>query len=512
MGKNFSANNNVELWTLVSTILASSMVFIDFTALNVALPAIQNDLNISGKSLLWIINAYSIFLSSLLLVGGSLGDIFGRKKIFIIGIILFSASSFMCGFSSGKLMLIISRASQGIGGALMVPESLAIISAVIPSERRGKAFGTWSTFSALTTIIGPVIGGWLAGLGLWRIIFFINIPIAFITVLILMFRVPESRDESANHLDLTGALLATIGLGGITYGFLEASDSGFNNFRIEAALTIGIFSLIAFIIVEKRSKHPMMPLNLFRSKTFSGVNTLTLFMYAALNAALFFFPLNLIQVQGYPEEAAGLAILPFAILISGISRFSGKFSDKFGARKPLIIGPLFAGLGLYFLTFPGITNGPSEYWTTYFPGIVLLGIGMGIVVAPLTAAVMASVSEEHSGIASGINNTVARAAGLFSIAVLGTFMIISFRNNLEQKTDDLKIPEDKKIELIQNSNKLAETRPPKGLTKKESFLITLNVKKSFVASFDMIIIISVILSWLSSLIAFISVEKGILRN
>ncbi len=173
MGKNFSANNNVELWTLVSTILASSMVFIDFTALNVALPAIQNDLNISGKSLLWIINAYSIFLSSLLLVGGSLGDIFGRKKIFIIGIILFGASSFMCGISSGKLMLIISRASQGIGGALMVPESLAIISAVIPSERRGKAFGTWSTFSALTTIIGPVIGGWLAGLGLWRIIFFI---------------------------------------------------------------------------------------------------------------------------------------------------------------------------------------------------------------------------------------------------------------------------------------------------------------------------------------------------
>ncbi len=327
-----------------------------------------------------------------------------------------------------------------------------------------------------------------------------------------MFRVPESRDKSAKHLDLTGALLATIGLGGITYGFLEASDSGFKNLRIEAALLIGIFSLVAFIIVEKRSLQPMMPLNLFRSKTFSGVNTLTLFMYAALNAALFFFPLNLIQVQGYPEETAGLAILPFAILISGISRFSGKFSDKFGARKPLIIGPLFAGLGLYFLTFPGITNGPSEYWTTYFPGIVLLGIGMGIVVAPLTAAVMASVSEEHSGIASGINNTVARAAGLFSIAILGTFMIISFRNNLELKADELKIPEDKKIELIQNSNKLAETRPPKGLTKKESSLITLNVKKSFVASFNMIIIISVILSWLSSLIAFISVEKGILKN
>jgi EmrB/QacA subfamily drug resistance transporter len=512
MNKDYTAKQSIEVWTLVSTILASSMVFIDFSALNVALPAIQNDLNISGKSLLWIINAYSIFLSSLLLVGGSLGDIYGRKKIFIIGIILFSISSFLCGISGGNLMLIISRASQGIGGALMVPESLAIISAVIPSERRGKAFGTWSTFSALTTIIGPVLGGWLAGLGLWRIIFFINIPLAILTIFILILKVPESRDESANHLDLTGALLATLGLGAITYGFLEASDSGFGNFKIESALFIGVISLVSFIIVEKRSKHPMMPLNLFKSKTFSGVNTLTLFMYAALNAALFFFPLNLIQVQGYPEETAGLAILPFAILISGISRFSGKFSDKFGARKPLIIGPLFAGLGLLFLTFPGITNGPSEYWTTYFPGIILLGVGMGIVVAPLTAAVMASVSHEHSGIASGINNTVARAAGLFAIAVLGTFMIISFRNNLEIKTDNLNIPADKKIELIKNSNKLAETRPPDGLTKKESSIITLNVKKSFVASFDLIIIVSVILSWLSSVIAFISVEKGILKN
>jgi EmrB/QacA subfamily drug resistance transporter len=512
MNKNFTKVKNIELWTLVSTILASSIVFIDFSALNVALPAIQNDLNISGKSLLWIINAYSIFLSSLLLVGGSLGDIYGRKKIFIVGIILFSLSSFLCGVSSGKLMLIISRAAQGIGGALMVPESLAIISAVIPSERRGKAFGTWSTFSALTTIIGPVLGGWLAGLGFWRIIFFINIPLAISTVIILILKVPESHDESAKHLDISGALLATLGLGGITYGFLEASDSGFGNLRIEAALIIGVISLIAFIVIEKRSSHPMMPLNLFKSKTFSGVNTLTLFTYAALNAALFFFPLNLIQVQGYPEETAGLAILPFAILISAISRFSGKFSDMFGARKPLIIGPVFAGAGLLLLTFPGITNGPSEYWTTFFPGIFLLGVGMGIVVAPLTAAVMASVSQKHSGIASGINNTVARAAGLLSIAVLGAFMIISFRNNLETKVNDLRIPADKKSELMNDSNKLAETNPPDGLTKTQSSIISLDVKKSFVSSFNLVILISVILSWLSSLIAFFSVEKGILKN
>ena len=255
-----------------------------------------------------------------------------------------------------------------------------------------------------------------------------------------------------------------------------------------------------------------MPLNLFKSKTFSGVNTLTLFMYAALNAVLFFFPLNLIQVQGYPEETAGLAILPFAILISGISRFSGKFSDKYGARKPLIIGPLFTGLGLFLLTFPGITNGPAEYWTTYFPGIFLLGIGMGIVIAPLTTTVMASVKAHHEGIASGINNTVARMAGLLSIAVLGTFMIISFKNNLEVKIDNLKIPAAKKVELIKDSNKLAETHSPEGLSKKDSSLIVRNVKKSFVTSFNMVIIISAILCLLSSLIALFSVEKGILKN
>jgi EmrB/QacA subfamily drug resistance transporter len=512
MVKPHRSAKNIEQWTLAATILGSGMVFIDFSALNVALPAVQAALNISGKDLLCIINAYAIFLSSLLLVGGSLGDIYGRKKIFILGVILFSFFSFLCGISTGKLMLILSRAAQGIGGALMVPESLAIITAVIPKERRGKAFGTWSTFSALTTIIGPVLGGWLAGLGLWRIIFFINIPLAIITVIVLIVKVPESLDESANKIDLSGAILATLGLAGITYGFLEASDSGFGNFKIIAALTIGIISLLAFIVIEKKSSHPMMPLYLFKSRTFSGVNILTLFMYAALNAALFFFPLNLIQVQGYPEESAGLAILPFAILISAISRFSGKFSDRFGARRPLVVGPLVVGTGLFLLTFRGVTTGPSEYWTTYFPGILFIGVGMGIVVAPLTATVMASVSEQHSGIASGINNTVARTAGLLAIAVLGTFMIISFKNNLKSEIKDLKISQDKKFELIYNSDKLAETEPPDGLKRSEADAISLDIKKSFVSSFDLVITISVILSLLSSLVALLSVKKGILKG
>ena len=505
-----NTNTSAERWTLISTILASSMVFIDSFALNVALPAIQTDLNISGKSLLWIINAYLLFLSSLLLVGGSLGDLYGRKKIFNFGIIIFSVSSFLCGISPGKELLIAARAFQGVGGALMVPGSLAIISAVIPAERRGKAFGTWSTFSAITTIIGPALGGWLAGLGLWRVIFFINIPLAIITIAALIIKVPETKDESAKELDITGAILATVGLSGITYGFLEASDKDFGNPVIQLSFAVGIISSLAFIVVEIKSTHPMMPLNLFKLKTFSGVNTMTLFVYAALSGSLFFLPLNLIQAQGYSEEIAGFALLPFAICVSGLSRFSGTFSDKFGARKPLITGSFLAGLGMLFLTFPGFTEGPKDYWTTYFPGIIVLGIGMGIVVAPLTATVMACVPKENSGIASGVNNTMARIAGLLAIAILGAIVIITFRTTLNKNVNGFNISENAKKELIADAGNLAETQPPQYLTEVDKNLIIKMVKGSFIRSFDLIIYISVALTWLGSLIAMMTVKKGIL--
>jgi EmrB/QacA subfamily drug resistance transporter len=503
---------SVEKWTLIAAILGSSMVFIDFSTLNIALPAIQQDLNISGKNLLWIINSYAIFLASLMLVGGSLGDIYGRKKIFIIGIIIFSIASFACGISGDIDTLIIARAFQGIGGAFMVPGSLSIISSVITPERRGRAFGTWSTFSALTVSAGPVLGGWLAGMGLWRVIFFLNLPLAVITVIVLIACVPESRDRSSQKLDVPGAVLATIGLTGISYAFLEASDNGFGNIKVITVLSIGVLALVSFLITEKKSTHPMMPLKLFKSKTFSGVNVLTLFMYTALNASLFFLPLNLVQVQGYPEETAGLAILPFAVLISVLSRFSGAFSDKFGARKPLITGPLIAGAGLFLLTIPGLTDGPSQYWNTYFPGILLLGLGMGIIVAPLTAAVMSAVPSHNTGIASGINNTMARIAGLLAIAVLGTIIIISFRNSLESNTDGMNISSEKRTELLNNSNKLAETKPPDGLSVKDTRRVNSSIKRSFVNAFDLIIMISVILSILSSVTAFYTVEKRILKN
>ncbi len=505
-------SSTVETWTLTAAIFASSMVFIDLSTLNVALPAIQRDLGINGKNLLWIINAYTLFLSSLMLLGGSLGDIYGRKKIFVIGIIIFSISSFLCGISSGIEMLIIVRGFQGIGGALMVPGSLAIISSVIPSERRGKAYGTWSTFSALTTSAGPVLGGWLAGIGLWRVIFFINIPLAIFTIFALLAKVPESKDESAKGLDIPGAVSATIGLAGITYGFLEASDTNFAAARVIVPLSVGVLAIILFLIIEFRSNHPLMPLSLYHSRSFSGVNLLTLLMYTALNVGLFFLPMNLVQIQGYKEFSAGLAILPFAILISAMSRFSGAFADKFGARIPLIAGPLIAGAGIFLLSFPGVTAGPSDYWGTFFPGILILGVGMGIVVAPLTATVMSSVPSGNTGIASGINNTMARIAGLIAIAVLGSFMIIFFKGNLESRTSSLTLTHNQKTELIKNSDDLAEAKPPEGLMDKEKTLINSDIKHSFVNAFDLILYISAALSILSALTSFFTVEKGILKG
>ena len=504
-----NVNSSTEKWTLIATILASSMVFIDSFAMNIVLPSIQADLNLSGKSIMWIINSYSLFLSSLLLVGGSLGDLYGRKKIFIIGIVTFSVSSLLCGISPGAELLIAARAFQGIGGALMVPGSLAIISAIIPAKKRGKAFGTWSTFTMLTTIIGPAFGGWLAGLGLWRVIFFINIPFAVFVIAALIIKVPENKDESAKKLDIPGAILATLGLSGITYGFLEASDKGFGNFTIQLSLAAGLFSLIAFLIVEMKSTHPMIPLKLFKSRAFSGVNAMTLFVYAALSVSLFFLPLNLIQVQGYPEAIAGLTLLPFAILVSALSRFTGNFSDKFGSRIPLIVGPICAGIGLFLLTFPGLTEGPKDFWTTFFPGIFVLGTGMGILVAPLTATVMASVPENNSGIASGVNNTMARTAGLLAVAVLGAIILITFRSDLTSNVNAFNISDDKKTELINASIDLAETQPPQSLTVEETQQAKKIIKASFIQSFNFIIYISVVLTLLGSLISMLTVKKDI---
>lgn len=420
---------NQQKRVLIAAILASGMAFIDSTALNVALPALQRSLDLNGAQLLWVVNAYTLFLAALILMGGALGDIYGKKKVFLLGIIIFLVFSISCGLSNSGVFLIISRGLQGIGGALMVPGSLSLISAAYPMNTRGKAIGTWSMLSAFTTVIGPVLGGYLAGAGLWRAIFFINVPLGIISIILLM-RVKEPVPPTLQQPDWKGGVLATLGLGGITFGFIQASELGFNHWYIWFSIISGLVCILLFLWLESLVKFPMLPPALFRSPTFTGANIMTLFVYGALGAVLFFLPLNLIQIQGYPENQAGFAVLPFGVTIALLSRLSGKWTDKVGAKPPLILGPLITGIGFLCFAFIGMTDGPSDFWRSFFLVLLLAGIGMGITVVPLTTVVMNCVDEANSGIASGVSNTISRFAGVLALSVLGAIAILQFQQTL----------------------------------------------------------------------------------
>src|SRR5438094_1885824 len=310
-------------WVLVATTLASSMAFIDGTVVNVALPALQANLNATIVDVQWVIEAYSLLLAALLLVGGSLGDHYGRRRVFLIGVALFAVASARCGLAPNIDQLIVARAAQGLGAALLVPGSLAIISSSFPENERGRAIGTWSGFSAITTAIGPVIGGWLIEHVSWRAVFFINIPIALLIILISLRSVPESSDTESKGLDWWGAILGAFGLGALVYGLIESSRLGFGDRSVIAALVAAAALFSLFVIIQARVPNPMLPLALFRSRTFTGANLLTFLLYGALGGTLFFLPLNLIQVQGYSATAAGAALLPFILIISSLSRLSG---------------------------------------------------------------------------------------------------------------------------------------------------------------------------------------------
>jgi EmrB/QacA subfamily drug resistance transporter len=497
-----------ERWVLFASILASSMAFIDGSALNVALPSLQADLQASGAQLLWIVNAYLLMLAALILVGGSLGDKLGRKQIFMIGIGLFLLASLACGLAPTVAILIGARVVQGIGGALMIPGSLAIISASFGHDRRGRAIGTWSAATTLVTIAGPLLGGFLADAGLWRGIFLINIPLGVAALLVLFFKVPESRDEEAvAGIDYFGAALASLGLAGLTYGFISAPQLGFGDPLVAGALLGGMIALVVFVIVEARSNHPMMPLQLFRSRTFSGANMLTLFLYGGLSVGMFFLSLNLVQAQNYSQLLAGLAFTPFAVLISVLSRLTGGLADRYGPRLPLIAGPGLAGLGFLLFSFVGLTAGPSSYWTTFFPGILIFGIGMAVTVAPLTTAVMGALPSHYAGTASGINNAVSRTAGVLAIAIVGALALFMFANALDGRTAALGLPASIRAALQADSARLGAARVPEGVTPAQSDAIRLAIRLAFVDAYRVVMLICAGLAWLGAAMAALLVRR-----
>jgi EmrB/QacA subfamily drug resistance transporter len=462
------------------------MAFIDSTVVNVALPALQTSFRATVVDVQWVVESYGLFLGALILVGGSLGDLFGRRLIFVAGVMIFAAASAACGAASSLHQLLIARSLQGVGAALLVPGSLAIISASFDEKSRGRAIGTWSGFTAITAAFGPVLGGWLVEHASWRWAFFINVPLAAAVIIISLWRIPESRSATVARVDWLGAVVVTLGLGGLVNGFIESVNLGWSHPLVFGSLIVGFGSLTAFVFVEARGTSPMVPLTLFASRSFTGANLLTLFLYAAIGIFFFLFPMNLIQVQTYSATAAGAAALPLILLIFLLSRWSGGLVARYGPRVPLIGGPLIVAFGFGLFAVPSVG---ASYWKSFFVPVIVLGFGMAITVAPLTTVVMNSVDQNRVGAASGINNAVARVAGVLAIAVLGIVMVNAFGARLDSELANFSLPPGTLHDIQAAEIKLAGLQLPASLNETTGAAVRESVREAFVFGFRIIMLI-----------------------
>ncbi|NNG04317.1 MAG: MFS transporter [Inquilinus sp.] len=493
-------------WVLAASVIGSSMAFVDGTVVNVALPVLQAELGASVAGLQWIVESYLLLLSALILVGGALGDRYGRRRLFAIGIVIFAMASIWCGLAPDTAQLVAARAVQGVGGALLVPGSLSLISASFSAAQRGRAFGLWSGMTALAMAFGPVLGGWLVDNVSWHWIFFINVPPAIAVVWILYRRVPESRDEdtAGQRLDWPGAALATAALGLMVYGLVEAGIAGLAAPQVLASIAAGAVLTVGFLVVEARSPAPMMPLDLFRNRTFAGANLMTLLLYAALSGSLFFLPFSLVQVHGYSTTAAGAAFLPFIVLMAVLSRFAGDLAGRHGGRLPLMVGPVIAAGGFALFALP---DGSGTYWTDFFPAIAVLGLGMATSVAPLTTVVMGAVETRRAGIASAINNAVSRVAGLLAIAVMGIVVAGTFNAALDDRLAGIDLPAEARAALDAERVKLAGAAVPAGLDAPTRAALDRAVDESFVAGFRLAMLGAAALALASAAIAAATIDR-----
>ena len=402
-------------WVIGAAVLGSGIAFLDGTVVNTALPAIADDLNADLAGIQWVLSSYLLTLGSLVVVGGSLGDRWGRKRVFMLGLAGFAITSLLCGVAPSIGLLIVARAVQGVSAALLVPGSLAIVSASFHPDDRGRAIGAWSGLAGVSTAIGPFLGGWLIDAVSWRLIFLINLPIVAVALWVSARHVPESRDETAEGgADIVGGALLALGLAGVVFALIEGPSRGWTTVTVGIGV-LGVASLVAYIVVELRTRHPMVPLDIFRSWQFSGANLATLAVYAGLSSLLFLLVVHLQEDLGYSALEAGAAFLPATVLMLVFSPRSGALAQRIGPRLPMTIGPLIVGAGTLLLT--RVTPG-STYINAVLPGVTVVGVGLTITVAPLTTAVLAAVEDAHAGIASAINNAVARIAGLLAVAVI----------------------------------------------------------------------------------------------
>jgi EmrB/QacA subfamily drug resistance transporter len=487
---------------LAAAILGSGMALLDGTAVNVILPIVQRDLHAGAQFVQWVVEGYALFASALILVGGALGDVYGRRRMFVVGALLFAAASIGCAMAQTIEELVIARCVQGIGAALLVPESLALISAQFDPQSRGKAIGTWAAFSAISGAVGPVLGGVIAQNFSWRWVFLLNVP-AGALIIFLSRWIRESRDESAGpHIDFTGAALATAGLGGLVYALIGLQGSNNGLWVGIGAASLGVLAF--FVIYESRARSPMMPLRFFRSRDFSAANAYTFLLYAGLGGSLFFVPFDLINVQHYTPVQAGAAMLPLTAIIFLFSRFSGALQTRFGPRAMLSSGAFVAAAGFALFAIAG--EGKS-YWASFFPASAVLGIGAAIFVAPLTATVMNSLETAHAGVASGVNNAIARAGGLIAVAGLGLILSAVFYHAYDAQIGRAGLSAQTRLALTRDRARLLTGYVPGNIASADRPVVRAIVDNSFVGGFAWAMATSAGLAFAAAAIAKFSFSR-----
>jgi EmrB/QacA subfamily drug resistance transporter len=491
--------------TLIATILGSTVVFLDGTVVNVALPAISDGLDVGLAGQQWVVEAYALALVALLLVGGSLGDQFGRRRIFVIGLIAFGATSALCAIAPTDEFLIGARALQGVAGALLVPGSLAIVAATFEGEARGRAVGTWTAWTGIATVLGPAGGGALIGLTSWRAIFWVNLPLIAATIALTLHAVEESRDEDAFlGIDWLGILLSAIGLGGPTFALIEQPSRGWGDPMVWVPMLAGVVCFGLFILREATARHPMMPLSLFRIRNFWVANLTTLTAYAGLIGGLFFVGLFLQQVAGYSALEAGLATTPISILMFFLSPRFGRIASGTGPRLPMCVGPIVGGIGLLMLLRVGAD--PS-YGADVLPGLLIFGVGLSATVAPLTATVLDSVDEHHVGIASGVNNGVSRVAGLLAIAILGAVISASFAGRLDDELGGAPLSAAATTAVSDAKEKPLAVPETDGMAPREASRVMAAAAEASTSSFHLGIGIAGVLMIVGGIVAGIGIEN-----
>lgn len=490
---------------LSGTILATAMASLFGASVSIALPTIQKSLGTTFNNILWVLNSYAIILATFILVSGSLGDYFGRKKVFSYGIVIFIIGSVFAGFSKTITQLISSQVLQGFGAALLIPGSLSLINISIPKINRGRAIGWWAGISGIIAAAGPFVGGWLVETFTWRSVFFFNIPFGIITLLLISKLVPESKNGELKKIDWLGITLIALSLFTISYGLIQASNFGWNNIFILLSIIVGIILLVFFIYSQKVISEPLIPPQFVKRPLVMAANAVTLFLYFALGGVFLFLIINLQQFQGHSPITSGLYLMPMFLIIGFLSGPAGSLADKIGPRLQMILGPFIVAVGIFLLTIPDFSSG---YFRELMTGTILIGVGMSLVIAPLTKSAL-NVRSEYSGVASGVNNAVSRVAGLLAIAILGAVIGTIFTNQLTEGISQSEINSDLEAEIISQSAKLGAIEIPKGLSDSVSEKIEIAIRDSFLQGFRWAMGICATLAFLSSLISFFFIHNPV---